>query len=151
MNLEQRVQWLVDRAAISDLLCSFARALDTRDWATYAANYAEDGVLELPDPQGGAPIVLRSGELRDAVPRSLGRYRATQHLSCNHQIEIDGERARSRSYLLAMHVGHGPREQWSAGGWYDCEYIRTDAGWKFRRVGLSVVWLDGEPGAIRPE
>ena len=51
-TLEEKVQWLVDRALISELLHSFARALDTRDWAGYAGNYTDDGWLELPARAG---------------------------------------------------------------------------------------------------
>ena len=37
MTLEAQVQWLADRAQISDLLHAFARALDTKDWEAYTA------------------------------------------------------------------------------------------------------------------
>jgi SnoaL-like domain len=150
-TLEAQVQWLVDRASISDLLFRFARALDTKDFGAYTALYASDGVLELPDPRSGSYFTLRQAELTEALPRSLGRYSATHHLSCNHQIEISGDRATSRSYLQAVHVGSEPRQRWSAGGWYDCEYRREQRGWRFTRVRLTAVWLDGEPGEIRPE
>ncbi len=43
----KQLQWLIDRAAISDLLIDFARALDDKDWAGYAANYTDDGVLAI--------------------------------------------------------------------------------------------------------
>lgn len=151
-DLASQVQWLVDRAAISELLCSFARALDTRDYAVYVDNYADGGVLELPDPvQPGATIVLRKEQMLAAVPKSLGRYRATHHISANHQIRVDGDRASSVSYLQAVHVREVPTDHWSAGGWYECDYVRTGAGWKFMRVKLSAVWMSGTPGPIRPE
>jgi SnoaL-like domain len=150
-TLEAQVQWLIDRASISDLLFHFARALDSKDFEAYTALYASDGVLELPDPRSGSYFTLRQAELAEALPRSLGRYTATHHLSCNHQIEISGDRATSRSYLQAVHVGSEPRQHWSAGGWYDCEYRREQGNWRFTRVRLTAVWLDGEPGEIRPE
>jgi hypothetical protein len=62
-TLSEKVQWLVDRALISELLFSFARALDTKDVDGYVNNYAKDGVLELPDPTsttGETLIVPRS-------------------------------------------------------------------------------------------
>jgi SnoaL-like domain len=151
MTLEAQVQWLIDRAAISELLFRFARALDTRDFGAYVELYAQDGTLELPDPQTGGTFTLRRDQMLDAVPKSLVRYTATHHLSTNHQIEVTGDRASSRSYLQAVHVRSNPREHWSAGGWYDCEYRRSESGWKFVRVRLTAVWLSGEPGAIRPE
>ena len=146
-----QLQWLVDRASISDLLIRFAHALDNKDFDGYAALYADDGVLELPDPLSGAYFKLTQPELAFAVPRSLGRYSATHHLSCNHQIEVMGDRASSRSYLQAVHVRARPDNHWSAGGWYDCRYRREPAGWRFSRVRLTAVWISGEPGAIRPD
>jgi len=150
-SADQQLRWLVDRASVSDLLLSFAHALDTKDFAAYAALYAHDGVLELPDPRSGAYFTLRQADLAEAVPKSLGRYSSTHHLSCNHQIAIAGDCATSRSYLQAVHVGASPRDHWSAGGWYDCEYRRETHGWRFTRVRLTAVWLSGEPGDIRPD
>ena len=147
----QQLQWLVDRASISDLLVRFAHALDTKDFDGYAALYTHDGVLELPDPQTGTYFQLTQPELAVAVPRSLGRYAATHHLSCNHQIEIKGDNASSRSYLQAVHVGARPDHHWSAGGWYDCTYRREAGNWRFTRVRLTAVWIDGAPGAIHPD
>jgi len=147
----RQLQWLVDRAALGELLHSFAAALDTRDYATYAGNFAQDGVLELPDPKRpGEWIVMQKAEMLEKVPTSIGRYSATHHISTNHQLHIEGDRASSRSYLQAVHVQGSMREHWSAGGWYDCEYRRTPAGWQFTRVRLTAVWLEGQPGEIRP-
>jgi hypothetical protein len=151
-DLEGKVQWLMDRTAISELLFSFARALDTRDFRTYVDNYADGAVLELPDPVSpGSTIILRKEQMLESVPKSIGRYRATHHISANHQITVAGDRANSVSYLQAVHVREEPTDHWSAGGWYECEYVRTPQGWKFSRVKLSAVWLSGTPGPIRPE
>lgn len=136
MTHEEQLQWLVDRARISDLLHEFARALDTKDWDAYAATYAEDGVLELPW------ATLRKPELAEFVSRDLGRFHATHHLSANHAIEIEGDAARSRSYVLAMHVldPDDQATQWLGGGWYDNEYRRTADGWRLTRVRITPVW-----------
>jgi SnoaL-like domain len=60
-------------------------------------------------------------------------------------IEVDGDRARSRSSLLAVHVldESDPGVHADIGGFYDCEYVRTDEGWKFSRVKISVSWRAG--------
>lgn len=152
-SMEATLQWLVDRAQIGDLLHSFAAALDNKDWQRYADNFADDGYIELPDPQSpeGGTFILQKSKMLELVPKSLGRYAATHHLSANHQITIDGDRANSRSYLQAVHVGAKPTDHWTAGGWYDCNYVRTPAGWKFARVKLSSVWLAGEVGTIKPQ
>jgi hypothetical protein len=147
------LQWLVDRTQISELLFSFAAALDSKDWQAYVNNYADDGYIVLPDPQSpGATFTLHKNKMLDLVPKSLGRYSATHHISTNHQISIEGDRARSRSYLQAVHVGAKPIDHWSLGGWYDCRYIRTPLdGWKFTEVRVTAVWLNGNVGDIKPD
>jgi hypothetical protein len=116
-NAAAALQWLVDRTQISDLLYSFASALDNKDWQAYVANYADGGYIELPDPQTpGGTFILHKNKMLELVPKSLGRYTATHHISTNHQITIDGDQARSRSYLQAVHVGAKPVAHWSVGG-----------------------------------
>lgn len=148
-----KVQWLVDRALISDLLYSFARSLDARDVEAYVNNYNKDGLLELPDPASatGATIAVPRNMMKEFVTNGLFKvYSATHHISTNHEITITGDTATSRSYLQAVHVGKTPLDHWDAGGWYDCSYVRTADGWKFQRVKLTAVWMTGNPGAIKP-
>ena len=78
----------------------------------------------------GATFTLRKEQMMELLPKSLGRYRATHHISTNHRIAIAGDEATSRSYLQAVHVTSAPTDHWTAGGWYDCRYLRTAAGWK---------------------
>lgn len=145
-SLAAKVQWLVDRAEISDLLFSFARSLDSKDAAAYAANYAEDGVLELPDPTTGGYVTVPRERMTEFVEKGLANsYAATHHMSTNHQITVSGDTASSRSYLQAVHVRESPFDHWDAGGWYDCSYRRTPRGWKFTHVRLTTVWMAGQP------
>ena len=142
MSVDEQVQWLVDRARISDLLIAFARALDDKDWEAYLDLYAEDAVLELPW------ATVSRAEIAEFVPRDLGRFHATHHVSANHAIEIRGDTAASRSYLLAMHVvdPDDQKRNWLVGGWYDNEYRRVGSGWKLTRVRITPVWQLG----VRP-
>ena len=137
-----QLQWLVDRAEISELLIEFARALDERDWAAYADTYTEDGLLDI------APHIRHAGREGKAefVAASLSGYPGgTHHLSTNHAIRIDGDSATTRSYLLAAHVLDTPDRHADGAGWYDCELRRTPAGWRFATVRLTVRYTSGEP------
>jgi uncharacterized protein (TIGR02246 family) len=139
----EQVRWLVDRAAISDLLVDFARALDDQDWEGYAANYTPDGVLAI------SPTISHSGRngLADFVAAGLGRYAGTHHLSTNHAITVDGDRATTRSYLIAAHVldPEDPYRHADGAGWYRCTLHRTPEGWRFAHVTLEIRYLSGEP------
>ena len=138
-----QLAWLTDRAAISDLLIDFARALDDQDWEGYAANYTEDGVLAI------SPTIAHTGRagLADFVAASLGRYAGTHHVSSNHAIAVDGDTATTRSYLLAAHVfaADDPYRHADGAGWYRCRLRRTKQGWRFAHVALEVRYLSGAP------
>jgi ketosteroid isomerase-like protein len=135
MTTEQQLQWLVDRAQISDLLLSFAHSVDAHDHERYTANFTEDGVLELPFGR------FAGRETIAAMEQPIAQM-ASHHISANHMIDLDGDTARTRSYLIATHVfdRSDPRDHAQAGGWYDCELRRTEEGWRFASVRLSIVW-----------
>jgi len=95
----QQLASLVDRAAIADLLLEFARRLDAGEWEQYAATFAPDAVFQLPwsERHGRAEIAA-------AAEADLAHFAAVMHYSTNQVIEIDGDSARSRSYLIGIHV-----------------------------------------------
>lgn len=138
-STEEQLQWLVDRAQISDLLVEYAHLADTEDFAALADRFVDGGKLVL-------PFVTLSKE--EMAPRSvsiLGPYAATHHMSANHAIVVDGDAASSRSYLQAVHVpdGDDPDRHGDVGGWYDCTYRRTPDGWRFVDVHVTFVWTHG--------
>lgn len=154
--LAKQVTYLMERAAISDLLIAFARAIDTKDWNGYANLYTEDGIVEIPVKRpDGTPVrhVGRKGMAEfiagDANRPGLGRFVNTHHISSNHQIRINGETAKTTSYAQCIHrIGANPWEVWELGGWYDCSLRKIETGdWKFAKVHLDMVWEHGKPTA----
>jgi ketosteroid isomerase-like protein len=121
-----QLQWLVDRAQISDVLVEFARALDPRNGRAYLALYAEDGVRELP----GGLRIQGAEQLAAGVQYTLGPYHALWHRSANQAIELDGDVARTRSYLMTVHRHDGDPDRHATGaGWCDTGCAaRTPAG-----------------------
>ena len=129
-------QRLVDRAEISDLILSFANAVDTRNHAEYAGNFTEDGILELPFGrwQGRATILA----MEQPKPKT-----ASHHVLTNHMVRFTSKTtATGRAYLVATHVFNtdNRRDIAQAGGWYDYEFRKTADGWRFAKVALTVVW-----------
>jgi len=148
-DLAHKVRTLCDRAAISDALIAFARAVDTKDWPGYADLYTEDGVLELPflNPDGTPGGHVGRAGLAQFVEAGLGGFKATHHLSGNHQITIDGETATTVSYCQCVHRHDEDHSRvWELGGWYLCELRRSSEGtWQFSKVHLEMVWQTGSP------
>jgi 3-phenylpropionate/cinnamic acid dioxygenase small subunit len=139
-NLETEVRWLADRARITDLLHGYAFGLDTRDWQRWQELFVDDVVGEFPHQTYSGRESLVAGISR------IGRWAATEHFISNHQIEIDGDRARSVAYLHAVHVprADAPDEHYDMGGWYLVHYRRTRSGWRITRLTLVRSWSAGE-------
>jgi len=147
-TVEDQVRYLIDRAAISDTLFAFARAIDTRAWQACAHLFVEDGVLELPFQQPDGTFAGHVGQdgMAAYVQNGMGGFTQTHHLSANHQITIDGDTARTISYCQCVHRhDQDPGNIWELGGWFHCDLRRTDAGWRFERVRLEAVWEHGRP------
>jgi hypothetical protein len=140
---EERLQWLVDRAQIHDLVVSYARCADEKDWEGFAELFSDEGRLVLPFGDITKDQMAESGE------RILRPFGSTHHMFTNFAIEIEGDTARSRHYLQATHVLDAAEKGQHAdiGGWYDNEYRRTPDGWRFVSVNLTFIWSDGEPFA----
>jgi ketosteroid isomerase-like protein len=136
---DDQLQWLVDRARISDLLVAYAWLVDTGDFDALAALFTDDGALHLPFS------TLPTAEIASGSRVALGPYAATHHISANHDIEISGDVASSRSYFQAAHVPDTgqPGRHADIGGRYDNTYRRVDGQWRFVVVRVTFVWTLG--------
>lgn len=147
-SVEERLQALEDRQAVSDLMLAFGAALDAKDWDAYAELFLEDGKFTIEGQARHGREEIVAGPRRD-----LDRYAALQHFSTNHKVAVDGDKATSSHYLIAIHVpDSGAMElHGDAGGRYDCSVVRTADGWKFAEVELHVFWRAGETFMIQPK
>ncbi|KAK4095586.1 hypothetical protein Purlil1_382 [Purpureocillium lilacinum] len=148
------VGYLLDRLTISDLLISFAHAIDTKNWTAYEDLLAEDGIVEIPVklPDGSyLRHVGREGTADWVAGNSekpgLSQFAATHHMSTNHQVNIEGDSASTHSYTHCIHrLSDNPGEVWEVGGWYTCDLRRVgDRDWKFAKVHFDIVWEHGKP------
>ena len=81
----------------------------------------------------------------EGVRSGLSGFEATQHLSGNHRIEVDGPGAHATSNIQASHMLDGQRV--TLGGWYDTHLTRgDDDGWRIGRSQLNITWREGDEG-----
>ncbi|HSP65950.1 MAG TPA: nuclear transport factor 2 family protein [Candidatus Deferrimicrobium sp.] len=135
---EQQVRWLMDRAAIAECLVRYARCIDRRDWVGLQESYTEDGVM-----QHGEVSVPREA-MPELSEKILAGCSASHHLVGDPSVSIDGDRASTHSHYIATHISEGTTVKRQGGGWYDCELIRTERGWKFTKVRSTTAWRTGE-------
>ena len=133
-----------DRAAVHDLLVGYFCGFDERrtDDAFLRETFTADAHWRFPrgDVTGVEEIIERRN-------RTLGLWKETLHSVSSVLIELDGDRARFTATLLATHIHRDddPGAPLQIGGRLTGEAARRDAGWRLRRLGLDLVWTDGDP------
>lgn len=139
-ELNQELQLLIDRSAITDLLNRYGRAVDDKDWDTWEECFTDDALVEFPfDHHEGKSGLGAWGEA------ALAPFEATHHMSSNFNIIPEGHTAAARSNLLAVHVMRRdePGAHFDVGGFYDWILRWTDVGWKIQSVQLTILWTAG--------
>lgn len=67
----------------------------------------------------------------------------TQHMSFNHDVTINGDKATSRSYGHARHQRTDTSDFWHIYARYDHEFKRTADGWKIALIKMTPTSQEG--------
>jgi ketosteroid isomerase-like protein len=113
-----------DRDAIRDLMARYNHAIDGGDAETWTALFTADAVFDTGQRFTG------TDELLAFAHGVAGSGRPTRHVVANEVIEVDGDRATCRAYLL-LYSGSPP--QLALTGAYDDELRRVDGSWRYSR------------------
>lgn len=145
-DLRDQIRVLHDRAELRELFDRYVVALDTFDGtgpgeARFATLFTEDATFAF-------PIGVCTGvEAFAAFQREAReRWARTHHVSANHSIALDGDRAVVRAQQLTTHVHHagaGPAAHFDVGGHTEAHAVRTPDGWRLSHVSFRVVWDSG--------
>jgi hypothetical protein len=136
------VRALADRRAIEDGLICYARALDARDYARLRDCLAPGVRVKY----GGASWLSGVAEVASFCARILAPLDASQHRLGTIDVDLDGDRAMSTTYLCAEHLRGGRR--YTVGGSYLDVWTRTSAGWRIAQRELVTTWTDGDPSVL---
>jgi uncharacterized protein (TIGR02246 family) len=128
-----------DWLAITELKARYCRCLDSKDWAGYAAVYAEDAVLDTTG-SGGARVEGRAA-LVAYVRSSISEDTITTHHVHAPEITVDGDTATA---IWAMQ----DRNIWPTGrkllgfGHYHERYVRMADGWRIAESKLTRINME---------
>ncbi|MFE7114149.1 nuclear transport factor 2 family protein [Streptomyces sp. NPDC057654] len=152
------VRELLDRAAITELIYTVARAMDARDWDLLATCYAPDAVGDYMNANVDGREAIIAGAKAFLEP-----FDATQHLVGNIQITVEANTATTHATFIAQHVredgsgsGGGSSSsssssgQYILGGNYDDVLHRTDEGWKITKRQIRGIWGNGDDSVLTP-
>jgi 3-phenylpropionate/cinnamic acid dioxygenase small subunit len=122
-----------DREEIEQLLYRYAWMVDRREWQLMDEVFAEGATVDYTSTGG------QKGAYRETLgwlARALEPWPANLHFITNLQVEIDGDRARSRCYFLApmgRPVPDGSQQVITTAGLYLDELVRTPSGWRIAK------------------
>jgi uncharacterized protein (TIGR02246 family) len=145
-SVAARLQKIEDRQAIEQLLMGdYPRALDSNDWAAYAALFAKDGTLIM---GGGStkrtgPAAIQeyfsarptpapaASTAPSACPVPPGGHRS-EHVVTNLTLQINGDMATDQAYWQTI-VTRDCKSVVAGAGHYEDVLKREDGRWKFSK------------------
>jgi ketosteroid isomerase-like protein len=133
-----RLQTLVDKQAICDVLAEFCERMDSYDIDGVARLFTEDCVTDY-GPGAGGPL---SGveRFRIRLFKVQGQFAQTHHQLGQVRVDVAGDAASSVTYVTSSHRDRNGNRYDSRQQYHD-QWIRTGAGWRIqsRRTFTSLV------------
>ncbi len=130
------LQTLIDKQALHELVLTYCRACDRRDFALLRTLYHDDAVDD-----HGAMFRGSADEYVAWLPQVMAQFEATVHSLGNALFVVDGDHAQGELYSVAYHRTHPPQaREIVIGGRYLDRYQRRDGRWRFLRRALALDW-----------
>lgn len=143
MDLKQ----LTDRIEIEELLVRYSRAIDSKDFDTLETLFTQDATFD----GGSLGCPVGAPAIRAMIEGTLTGLDSTQHLVGKSLVELDGDQAEVRTYLISQHIREstpGPVKHYALGGEYADRLVRTPAGWRIAYRRLDRMWKEGDRAVI---
>lgn len=133
------IQYLLDLEAIKKLKYQYCRDNDG-GWPAQPVShqgpsadlFTDDAVWD------GRPLAIAEGreEIRKLFASFADLFKIAYHAVTNPIIEVNGDTATGHWHVMNGGLAHG-NAMFSLNG-YEDEYVRTSAGWRFRRVRVNL-------------
>jgi hypothetical protein len=134
-----------DHTQIVETIYCYATGVDTRDWALYRSIFTDEIDVDFSSYDGNPPRRMRADDWVQGVAPLFEGLDATQHTMTNPRVLIEGERATCVMYMQAVHflANQDGDAEFTLGGYYTDELLKTPSGWKLCGVKLTVLWSRG--------
>lgn len=153
---DAHLQLLLDRSEIERVVYDYATGLDTKDWTLWRSIFTDEVRVKFSSTAeaafaglGQEWVSMTAEEWVEGRRVLFTGLATTQHQMSNPRITIDGDAATCIMYMQAIHLMPGsPDVEYTLGGYYVDDLVRTPKGWKLARVNLNVTWGRGDAGML---
>ena len=143
-------QEISDRIEIGDLLTRYAKAIDTKDWKLLDSCFTADAHLDYTSAGG---VKGAYPEVRAWLEKALAPFPMTVHFISNTTVDLEGDGARTRTYVLnpmGFPNPDGTLHLFTVGAYYNDRLVRTGEGWRIIERIEEQAFLDGSlPEALQ--
>lgn len=138
---QETLAYLKDYNAICECQYGYALGIDMKQPELIPF----DETIDVCYPATGTVLDGRPGPefAQSLVDNMAARDIVTQHYMNVYSLTIDGDTAHGITYLRATHLMEGA-DVYIVGGYYENDYVRTEDGWKIKRVQLTYTYEEGE-------
>jgi 3-phenylpropionate/cinnamic acid dioxygenase small subunit len=147
---ELSTQEISDRIAIDDLLIRYTVAIDKKDWNLLDKCFTPDADVDY-TTSGGTKG--KYPEVRKWLEGALSVFPITMHFISNSVVEIDGDTAKARTYVINPMVFINPDESqhiFTVGAYYVDQLVYTEDGWRISNRFEEQAYLEGSlPEALQ--
>ncbi len=136
----------LDRMGVLHTINLYATAVDTLEWSLFDQVFTPDVSIDF----GGGAAWSGLEPLREAFAAIHAPFSATQHVTTNHTIQVEGERAHCLSFVhgrFIRDVGEGGN-LFESGGWYDDVLLRVGDEWLISERVCRSIWVSGNPAVL---
>lgn len=141
---DRSLNLLVDRAAVIEVVLSLAQTLDRKDWAACRRCLMDEIETDYSDLRGEPPSSVTADDFVALRRTALERLK-TLHLSANHLVTLEGDRATCVSAAVIYRFRPEDSERFDTYCAYTHTLARTASGWKISKVKQTVHWNAGNP------
>lgn len=143
-SVEGAIQYLLDRAAIQDVVAGYAVAMDTGNLDAYGALFAEDAEFRFGNNhlvgrdqivETMAPVLAAQVNTQTVDSTSTTRLR---HMMSVYSIEIDGDTAVVHGNWFTASARTGDGVNIGGLGYFNDTMVKRDGVWKYRERVLVV-------------
>ncbi|MEQ6902775.1 nuclear transport factor 2 family protein [Nocardioides sp. YIM 152588] len=137
---------LIDRTEITDALHRYTVAVDTGEWDRLDTVFTADARIDYTESGG---IAATYPEVKAWLAEALPAFSAKRMHTLGQVVIAFGsprEEAKVTAYFhnpMMVADGKGGTRLVEVGGLYHHSFVRTDAGWRSRRLHEQTVWTRG--------
>ncbi|MFJ6392444.1 nuclear transport factor 2 family protein [Streptomyces sp. NPDC091972] len=156
---DDKLQLLIDHAAIVDALHRYTAGLDHGDADLLASSLTEDAMVDLTPATSKIGLDFPALKPRDTVVGVLIPAVGpldTSHVISNVRARVDGDHAQVKCYAMAQHYlpGEGPKPDRTRHALmmnrYDADLTRDGDTWRISRLTIDNAWFEGDESVLLP-